>query len=144
MFLPSEKNVTLNTKVVQYFIILRILILNFNIHLTFLWSSCTYSGYFFFKCSRQRFFFYSCVDWEINTKEWMNGRGCRRKGLIIVSVSRFCRYCVIVIKMYYIVFGRENEYFFVLVNENLFLELCHPITVSIRSTVRMHCCGWRQ
>lgn len=129
MFLPSEKNVTLNTKVVQYFIILRILILNFNIHLTFLWSSCTYSGY-------------SCVDWEINTKEWMNGRGCRRKGLIIVSVSRFCRYCVI--KMYYIVFGRENEYFFVLVNEDLFLELCHPITVSIRSTVRMHCCGWRQ
>lgn len=74
----------------------------------------------------------------------MNGRGCRRKGLIIVSVSRFCRYCVIVIKMYYIVFGGENEYFFVLVNEDLFLELCHPITVSIRSTVRMHCCGWRQ
>lgn len=65
----------------------------------------------------------------------MNGRGCRRKGLIIVSVSRFCRYCVIVIKMYYIVFGGENEYFFVLVNEDLFLELCHPITVSIRSTV---------
>lgn len=66
----------------------------------------------------------------------MNGRGCRRKELIIVSVSRFCRYCVIVIKMYYIVVGRENEYFFVLVNEDLFLELCHPITVSIRSTVR--------
>lgn len=72
----------------------------------------------------------------------MNGCGCRRKGLIIVSVLWFCRYCVIVIKMYYIVFGRENEYFFVFVNEDLFLELCYFIIVFICFIVRMYCCGW--
>lgn len=71
-------------------------------------------------------------EWVWVQEEGINYCQC----FMVLQVLCYCY------KMYYIVFGRENEYFFVFVNEDLFLELCYFIIVFICFIVRMYCCGW--